>query len=108
MAFIGSSRCFLLGCTYALPLCVTFPPKPDELVRSIQVKNGNTILLTIPTLLEQLVRELLSEKNKTIELKPLQQLRCVEYGGAGCPDELCKILRGKVTNLKIAFRFKHS
>lgn len=92
LAFISSARCILLGCTYALPLCVTFPPKPDELVRNIQAKNDITMLLTIPTLLEQLVRELLSEKNTTIGLKPLQKLRCIGYGGAGCPDELCRTL----------------
>jgi acyl-coenzyme A synthetase/AMP-(fatty) acid ligase len=82
----------LTGCTYALPLCVTFPPKPDELLRNIQVKNGITILFTVPSLLEQLIRELLSEKNKNIGLKPLQKLRFVLYAGASCPDELCKTL----------------
>ncbi len=80
------------GCTYALPLCVTFPPKPDELLRNIQVKNGITVLVTVPSLLEQLIRELISEKNKHIGLKPLQKLKFVMYGGAGCPEELCKSL----------------
>jgi acyl-CoA synthetase (AMP-forming)/AMP-acid ligase II len=92
LAFSGSLRSIIVGCTYALPLCVTFPPKPDELLRNIQVKNGITILVTVPSLLEQLIRELLSEKNNNIGLKPLQKLKFVMYGGAGCPDELCRTL----------------
>jgi len=81
-----------MGSTYALPLCVTFPPSPDELLRNIQVNNGITTLITVPSLLEQLVRELISEKNQHIGLKPLQKLKFVMYGGAGCPEELCKTL----------------
>ncbi len=92
MAFSGTVRSIMRGCTYALPLCVTFPPKPDELLRNIQVKNGITVLVTVPSLLEQLIRELISEKNKHIGLKPLQKLKFVMYGGAGCPTELCKTL----------------
>jgi acyl-CoA synthetase (AMP-forming)/AMP-acid ligase II len=92
LAFNGTVRAIVTGCTYALPLCITFPPKPDELVHNIQVKNGITILVTVPSLLEQLIRELLSEKNTNIGLKPLQKLKFVMYGGAGCPDELCKTL----------------
>ncbi len=91
-AFNGTVRAIIRGCTFALPLCVTFPPKPDELLRNVQVKNGITILITVASLLEQLVRELLSEKNQNIGLKPLQKLKFVMYGGAGCPDELCKTL----------------
>lgn len=82
----------MVGCTYALPLCVTFPPKPDELLRNIQVENDLTVLITVPSLLEQLIRELLLQKNSHIGLKPLQKLRFITYGGAGCPDELCKTL----------------
>lgn len=81
-----------MGCTYALPLCVTFPPKPDELLRNIQVPDGVTVLVTVPSLLEQLIRELLSEKSSGSGLKPLQKLRFIMYGGAGCPDELCRML----------------
>jgi long-subunit acyl-CoA synthetase (AMP-forming) len=81
-----------MGCTYALPLCVTFPPSPDELLHNIQANVGITTLVTVPSLLEQLVRELISEKNQHIGLKPLQKLKFVMYGGAGCPEELCKIL----------------
>ncbi len=92
LGFSASVRCIIVGCTYALPLCVTFPPKPDELLRNIQVKNGLTTLITVPTLLEQLIRELLLEKNSNIALKPLQKLKFIMYGGAGCPDELCKTL----------------
>jgi acyl-CoA synthetase (AMP-forming)/AMP-acid ligase II len=92
LAFSGTVRTIIRGSTYALPLCLTFPPKPDELLRNIQVKNGITALITVPTLLEQLIRELLKEKNENIGLKPLQKLKFVMYGGAGCPDELCKTL----------------
>ncbi|CAF0981994.1 unnamed protein product [Adineta steineri] len=92
LAFTGTVRSIVIGCTYALPLCISFPPKPDELLHNIQVKNGITVLISVPTLLEQLVRELLSEKNVHIGLKPLQKLRFVTYAGAGCPDELCKTL----------------
>ncbi|UJR29762.1 hypothetical protein I4U23_017310 [Adineta vaga] len=80
------------GCAYALPLCVTFPPKPDELLHNIQIDNRITALITVPSLLEQLIREVLLEKNQHIGLKPLQKLKFVMYGGAGCPDDLCKIL----------------
>ncbi|CAF1303367.1 unnamed protein product [Rotaria sordida] len=90
--FSATVRAILTGCTFALPLCVTFPPKPDELLRNIQIKNGITVLITVPSLLEQLVEELLSKKNNNIGLKPLQKLRYVIYGGAACPDELCKTL----------------
>lgn len=91
-AFNGSVRAILAGCTYALPLCIRFPPKPEELLRNIQIHNAITILLTVPSLLEQLTRELVSEKNSHIGLKPLQKLRFIMYGGAACPDELCKML----------------
>ncbi|CAF1201024.1 unnamed protein product [Adineta ricciae] len=92
LAFNGTIRAILAGCTYALPLCATFPLKPDELVNNIQSQNGITVLVTVPSLLEQLIRELLSEKNQHIGLKPLQKLKFVMYGGAGCPDHLCKTL----------------
>src|SRR5438067_962650 len=92
LAFSGSVRSIIIGSTYALPLCVNFPPKPDELLRNIQVNNGITVLITVPTLLEQLIRELLLENNQHIGLKPLQKLRFVMYGGAGCPDGLCQKL----------------
>jgi len=92
LGFTGTVRSIIKGSTYALPLCVNFPPKPDELLRNIQVKNGITILITVPSLLEQLIRELLSEKNQNIGLKPLQKLKFVMYGGAGCPDQLCQTL----------------
>jgi acyl-CoA synthetase (AMP-forming)/AMP-acid ligase II len=81
-----------MGLTFALPLCVTFPPKPDELFRNIQVNDGITTLYTVPSLLEQLIRELLLEKNKHIGLKPLQTLKFVMYSGAACPEEICKTL----------------
>ena len=73
-------------------MCQQFPPKPDELVRNLLVKNRITVLITVPTLLEQLIRELLEEKHADIHLKPLQKLRFVMYGGAGCPDDLCQYL----------------
>ncbi|UJR29759.1 hypothetical protein I4U23_017307 [Adineta vaga] len=92
LAFNGTVRAILTGCAYALPLCVTFPPKPDELLHNIQVDNGITALITVPSLLEQLIREVLLEKNQHIGLKPLQKLKFVMYGGAGCPDDLCKVL----------------
>ncbi|CAF2957194.1 unnamed protein product [Rotaria sp. Silwood2] len=92
LAFNITVRAVVKGCTFALPLCVTFPPKPDELLRNIQVKNDITVLVTVPSLLEQLIRELLSEKNTNIGLKPLEKLKFVMYGGAGCPDELCRTL----------------
>jgi acyl-CoA synthetase (AMP-forming)/AMP-acid ligase II len=92
MAFNVTVRALLTGCTYALPLCVTFPPTPDELFNNIQVKNEITILVTVPSLLEQLIRELLSPKNLDIGLKPLQKLKFVMYSGAGCPDGFCKTL----------------
>jgi acyl-CoA synthetase (AMP-forming)/AMP-acid ligase II len=69
-----------------------FPPKPDELLRNIQVNDGITILYTVPSLLEQLVRELVLEKNKHIGLKPLQKLKFVMYSGADCPEEICRTL----------------
>ncbi len=92
MAFGASVRSIIRGSTYALSLCVTFPPKPNELLRNIQVKNGITILITVPTLLDQLVQELLSQTNQNIGLKPLQKLKFVMYSGSSCPDELSKTL----------------
>lgn len=92
MAFNGTVRAILIGSTYALPLCESFPPKPDELLRNIQIKNGITTLITVPSFLEQLIRELRTEKNNHIGFKPLQKLKFIMYGGAGCPDEFCKIL----------------
>ncbi len=92
MAFSASVRSIIIGATYALPLCVNFPPKPDELLRNIQVKNVITILITVPSLLEELIRELLSEQNQSVGLKPLQKLKFIMYGGAGCPDQLCRTL----------------
>ncbi|CAF3510938.1 unnamed protein product [Rotaria sp. Silwood1] len=92
LAFNVTVRAVVIGLTYALPLCVTFPPKPDELLLNIQVKNHITALVTVPSLLEQVTRELLSEKNSNIGLKPLEKLKYVMYGGAGCPDELCRTL----------------
>ena len=92
MAFAGSVRSIVVGSTYALPLCVTFPPKPDELLRNIQVNDGITVLVAVPSLLEQLIRELLSPKNAHIGLKPLQKLKFIMYAGAGCPEELCRTL----------------
>ncbi|CAF4038801.1 unnamed protein product [Rotaria magnacalcarata] len=92
MAFNVTVRALLVGCAYALPLCVTFPPKPDELLRNIQVKNNITILVTVPSLLEHLIRELLSKDNSYIGLKPLEKLKYVMYAGAGCPEALCRTL----------------
>ena len=92
MAFSGTTRAVIQGCTFALPLCANFPPKPDELVRNINEKNGITVLVAVPSLLEQLIRELMSEKYSHIGLRPLKKLRFIMYGGAGCPDELCKLL----------------
>jgi long-subunit acyl-CoA synthetase (AMP-forming) len=92
LAFTSSVRTIVMGCTYALPLCITFPPSPDELLHNIQANVGITTLVTVPSLLEQLVRELIAEKNHQIGLKPLQKLKFIMYGGAGCPEELCKIL----------------
>ncbi|CAF2089670.1 unnamed protein product [Rotaria magnacalcarata] len=92
MAFNVTVRALLVGCAYALPLCVTFPPKPDELLRNIQVKNNITILVTVPSLLEHLIRELLSKDNSHIGLKPLEKLKYVMYAGAGCPEALCRTL----------------
>lgn len=80
------------GSTYALPLFSTFPPKPDQLVRNIQAENGITVLVTVPILLEQLVKELLSEKSQNVGLKPLQKLKFIIYGGAVCPNDLCTML----------------
>lgn len=92
MAVHGLVRALVSGCTYALPLCATFPPKPDELLRNLQVPHGITVLLTVPSLLEQVTRDLCSEKNAQIGLKPLINLRFILYGGASCPDEVCKAL----------------
>ncbi|UJR19353.1 hypothetical protein I4U23_022482 [Adineta vaga] len=92
LAFFDTTCAILSGCTYALPLCVTFPPKPNELLNNVRVKNGITVLITVPSLLEQLVQELLSEKNNCVSFEPLANLRFVMYGGASCPDELCQIL----------------
>lgn len=92
MAFSGTCRALVVGCTYALPLCVTFPPKPEELLHNIQVCNRIDSLITVPSLLEGLIRELTSEKNSHIGLKPLKQLRFIMYGGAGCPEDICRIL----------------
>ena len=92
LAFIATTRTIISGCTFALPLCVGFPPKPNELLHNLQVKNGITILITVPSLLEQLVQEILSGKNHSVNFKPLANLRAVAYGGASCPDELCQIL----------------
>jgi acyl-CoA synthetase (AMP-forming)/AMP-acid ligase II len=90
LAFNGTVRSILIGCTYALPLCVAFPPKPDELLRNVHVDMPVTVLVTVPSLLEQLLRELSAETNRSVGLTPLQKLRFIMYGGAGCPDELCK------------------
>ena len=92
LSFTGTVRTIITGSTYALPLCVTFPPKPDELLRNIQVNDGITILVTVPSLLEQLIQELISQKNLENPLKPLQKLKFIMYGGAGCPEELCQLL----------------
>ncbi|CAF1084633.1 unnamed protein product [Adineta ricciae] len=92
LAFIATTRAIISGCTFALPLCVGFPPKPNELLHNLQVKNGITVLITVPSLLEQLVQEILSGKNHSVNFKPLANLRAVAYGGASCPDELCQIL----------------
>jgi long-subunit acyl-CoA synthetase (AMP-forming) len=92
LAFFESTLAVLFGSTYALPLCVTFPPKPNELLHNLQVKNGITVLVTVPSLLEQLTQKILSEKNNNIDFKPLAKLRSVMYGGAHCPDEVCQIL----------------
>lgn len=51
------------------------------------------------------MRELLSEKNATVGLKPLQKLLCVAYGGAGCPEELCKTLVNNNVILISAYGF---
>ena len=92
MALHAFIRTILTGCTFALPLCVTFPPKPDELLRNVQVSNGITILMTVPSLLEQVARDLCLEKNAHIGLKPLVDLRFILYGGASCPDDICRTL----------------
>ena len=92
MAFNTTARAILKGLTFALPLFPTFPPTPDELFRNIQVNDGITILYSVPSLLEQLVRELISEKNQHIALKPLQKLKFVMYSGADCPEEMCRTL----------------
>lgn len=73
-------------------MCVTFPPKPAELLHNIQVKNKITILSGTPSIIESLVRELISEKNSHIGLKPLKRLKFMVYGGAGCPEVLCRTL----------------
>ena len=82
----------VVGCTYALPLCVSFPPKPEELLHNIQASNRIDSLITVPSLLEALIRELTSEKHRHIGLKPLQRLRFIMYGGAGCPEDICRML----------------
>lgn len=92
LAFNATTRALFKGFGYALPLCVSFPPKPDELVRNVESKNGITVLATVPSLLEQVIRELLSEKYRHIGLEPLKRLRFITYGGSGCPDDLCRIL----------------
>ena len=92
MAFNSIVRSIVIGLTLALPLCVTFPPKPNELLRNILVDDGITTLFTVPSLLEQLVRELIIEKNAQIGFQPLQKLKFVMYSGAGCAEELCRIL----------------
>jgi acyl-CoA synthetase (AMP-forming)/AMP-acid ligase II len=89
MAFNLTVRSIVIGFTFALPLCIQFPPKSDELFRNIQVKNHLTVLVTVPSLLEELVEKLLSEN---LGLEPLKKLKFVMYGGAACLDELCKIL----------------
>lgn len=71
---------------------MTFPPKPEELLHNIQVSNRIDSLITVPSLLEGLIRELTSEKNNHIGFKPLKQLRFIMYGGAGCPEDICRIL----------------
>lgn len=92
MALHAFIHTILTGCTFALPLCVSFPPKPEELIRNIRVTNSITVLMSVPSLLEQLARDLCSEKNQHIGLKPLINLRFVFYGGASCPDEICRTL----------------
>lgn len=92
LCFIGTVRCLMTGCTYALPLCQTFPPRPDELVRNLEVNDGITDLVAVPSLLEQLVEELLSTRKPDVALKPLQKLKYVMYGGASCPEELSRKL----------------
>jgi acyl-CoA synthetase (AMP-forming)/AMP-acid ligase II len=92
MAIFGTTRAIISGCTYALPLCLTFPPKPNELLRNLRVKNGVTVLVTVPSLLEELVQELLAEKNQSVGFQPLADLRFVIYGGASCPNQLCQVL----------------
>ena len=54
------------------------------------MKNGITVLVSVPSLLEQLTQQILSEKNA--DFTPLSKLRCVMYGGAHCPDEVCHLL----------------
>lgn len=71
---------------------MNFPPKPEELLRNIQVQNKITALITVPSLLEVLVRELTSENHSRIGLTPLKALRFLMYGGAGCPDDICRTL----------------
>lgn len=92
MAFNATVRAISVGCTYALPLCIKFPPKPNELLCNIQVEHQITTLITVPTLLEQLVTKLITEKNTHIALEPLEKLKFIMYSGAGCPQELSKIL----------------
>lgn len=92
LTFTGTVRTIITGSTYALPLCSTFPPKPEELLRNIQVNDGITVLVTVPSLLEQLIQELISQKNVDNPLKPLQKLKFIMYGGAGCPEQLCKLI----------------
>ena len=86
------ARSIVIGLTLALPLCVTFPPKPNELLQNIQVTDGITSLFTVPSLLEQLVRELILEKNIHVTFEPLRKLKFVMYSGAGCAEDLCRML----------------
>ena len=92
MCFNGTVRSIVTGSAYALPLCRTFPPKPDELLRNIEVNDGITVLVTVPSLLEQLIREFISQRKDDVNFKPLQKLKFIMYGGAGCPEELCRTL----------------
>ncbi|CAF1244137.1 unnamed protein product, partial [Didymodactylos carnosus] len=72
---------------YALPLTRTVPPSPHDVLASIKSGKIN-IFGSAPAALEQLIDTIKVENNN--DYSPLKQLRYISFGGAPCPDELCK------------------
>lgn len=85
MAFIISTTCLATGAVFALPLARTYPLTPKELLANIQVEQINK-LVSVPSLLEQVVLEL--ESNSSMSYSLLSRLKFIVYGGAIMSDKL--------------------